>query len=503
MKKQIFNCRVDSLEIHPEVLKFYQEKNLDTMNRLMTQFGQQQPITVVKKDNLSFIIDGVSRFETAKQIGLEEMICVEIESSDKEVLDHRIQINYKTKTSILEKCKEAEQVLGILGKSQGKKRETLGLNKADTKKEFGTAGKDRYQLTCDVLNLEMCPSNLRKLMSIYWSYNDNPNDIIKDVLTKLEAGKISIDGGYKLIQQKERKVQDKKERERIDYESKTIDVNYQLINSSSIDLSEIDDMTISLSIQSPPYFQLRKYRNQDELQHGQESTVAEYIENELKFYREIRKKLKENGVLIIIIGETYKDGYQGICTKLEVAMENDGWNIIDVNMWEKTNPKPQPHLDRFQPAYERIIVCNKTGTKPTFNDQKQPSSHADYKIIPTAKKKDGTTGFSIGAVEASITNVISTPCFNNSEFKKIDPGFKHDAPAPTKIYETLIKAYSNPGDTILDAFSGSGQGLVCALENGRNAIGYDVDPVSIEFSRKRLEKVLKERCSYNELVPAA
>ena len=127
----------------------------------------------------------MSRFETAKQIGLEEMICVEIESSDKEVLDHRIQINYKTKTSILEKCKEAEQVLGILGKSQGKKRETLGLNKADTKKEFGTAGKDRYQLTCDVLNLEMCPSNLRKLMSIYWSYNDNPNDIIKDVLSSV------------------------------------------------------------------------------------------------------------------------------------------------------------------------------------------------------------------------------------------------------------------------------------------------------------------------------
>jgi DNA modification methylase len=42
----------------------------------------------------------------------------------------------------------------------------------------------------------------------------------------------------------------------------------------------------------------------------------------------------------------------------------------------------------------------------------------------------------------------------------------------------------------LDIFCGSGQGLGVALSNGRNAIGYDIDPLSIEFCEKRLQKIL-------------
>jgi DNA modification methylase len=91
--------------------------------------------------------------------------------------------------------------------------------------------------------------------------------------------------------------------------------------------------------------------------------------------------------------------------------------------------------------------------------------------------------------DADITNVISTSVFNKKEHSVIDKEFSHDAPAPEEIYEMFIKAYSMPDDTIIDNFVGTGT-VGVALKLGRNVIGYDVDPVSIEFARKRFERIL-------------
>jgi len=55
-----------------------------------------------------------------------------------------------------------------------------------------------------------------------------------------------------------------------------------------------------------------------------------------------------------------------------------------------------------------------------------------------------------------------------------------------------LMAYSKPGQTILDGFVGSGS-VGIGLTLGRNIIGFDVDPVSIEFSKKRFEKFLEEK----------
>jgi DNA modification methylase len=74
----------------------------------------------------------------------------------------------------------------------------------------------------------------------------------------------------------------------------------------------------------------------------------------------------------------------------------------------------------------------------------------------------------------------------------VDNDFQHDAPCPEKIYEYFIKAYSKPGDIICDGFVGSGT-IGIGLSMGRNVIGYDVDPVSIKFAKKRFDKILKEK----------
>jgi len=488
---QIFKCNVEDLQIHPEVEKTYQEKKTPLMEMTMKNYGQQQQISVVIRDSKYYILDGVTRFKVAKQIGIETLDCIEFEITDKEIIEYRIRLNQKAKKGIIEKCMEVESVLGVLGKSQGKKREVLGFNIQDSDDENGLVGKGRFDLACVILDLNIKGSTLRNLMSVFWDeYYENKKE--SGLLKLLDEGKVSINYAFNLLEDKKRKMKKIESRKQSDFEIKSADVWSKLYNKSSMNLNDIPDNSVRLSIQSPPYFQLRSYRNQDELCHGQESTVEEYIENQVQFYRGLKSKLLDDGVLVINIGETYHGGYQGVGNKLETALEKE-WQILDVNPWVKTNPKCQPIQNRFLPSYERIIVCTKKGANPIFNDQKKPSSHGEFKVIRGTKKKDGTTGFSMSSPEASVTNVITTACFNRKEFGGIDPHFTHDAPAPMEIYERFIKAYSNPNDVVLDMFSGSGQGIVCAVRNGRNAIGYDVDPVSIEFTKKRLEKEIEDK----------
>ena len=58
---------------------------------------------------------------------------------------------------------------------------------------------------------------------------------------------------------------------------------------------------------------------------------------------------------------------------------------------------------------------------------------------------------------------------------------------PVALAEMIIKALSNPGDTILDCFLGSGTTLIAAHRLNRNGIGFEQISENYEIARKRLE----------------
>ncbi len=57
---------------------------------------------------------------------------------------------------------------------------------------------------------------------------------------------------------------------------------------------------------------------------------------------------------------------------------------------------------------------------------------------------------------------------------------------PEGLLERIIRASSNEGDVVLDAFAGSGTTLVAAQKLGRKWIGIDNSPLAIETIEKRL-----------------
>jgi DNA modification methylase len=494
--KQVQELSLDDIRIHTEVLKFIKPKKMDHIEYTMKRFGQQMPVLGNMVDGIFHITDGVVRYEVAKKLGLWTLKCLDINIPNEDVIKLRMTSNQRCKMSYMEMATYAEHTLEIFGNCQGKKRnEWLGMESFEDEDNFGLAGKDRYELTCHLLDLPVKASTLRKLIEIKRFEEENPGNKI-GILKGLDEGIYKVDKAFQLIKEKQKKELELGEIIQRTREGRAADVSYRLFNKSSLDLSDISDNSVRMFIQSPPFYQLRQYRNQEgcEFIHGQEGTVKEYIDNEIRFYEGAKKKLLPNGVLVVMIGETYRGGYQGVCTKMEVALEENGWEIVDVNIFAKTNQKAAPHEGRFLNSYERIIVAKLKGAGPVlFNDVKRPSSIGEFKVIPGSSRVTGGCGNSMSSPISSITNVLTTSVFQKSEYSKIDEDFYHQAPTSVDIYSVFVEAYSNPGDTIGDMFVGTGSGLVSALERGRSGLGWDVDIESIEFCTDRLDKCLNER----------
>jgi len=66
---------------------------------------------------------------------------------------------------------------------------------------------------------------------------------------------------------------------------------------------------------------------------------------------------------------------------------------------------------------------------------------------------------------------------------------KYWARKPHNVVEEYIKHYSQPSDIVLDPFCGSGVTVIEAIRNGRLAIGFDLDPVSVMLMESSLEEI--------------
>ena len=108
-----------------------------------------------------------------------------------------------------------------------------------------------------------------------------------------------------------------------------------------------------------------------------------------------------------------------------------------------------------------------------------------------------TSGYAKGGITSKagkkyMPNPKGTPIDDVWDIPIINPMSKERLSYPTQKPETLleriIKASSNPGDTVLDPFCGCGTAVAVAQKLGRKWIGIDVSPTSCQLMVTRLQK---------------
>lgn len=66
---------------------------------------------------------------------------------------------------------------------------------------------------------------------------------------------------------------------------------------------------------------------------------------------------------------------------------------------------------------------------------------------------------------------------------------EHPCQLPVKLLERIIQLSSNPGDTVLDPFLGTGTTAVVAKKLGRHYVGLDIDPKYREIAEAKLDAI--------------
>ena len=78
------------------------------------------------------------------------------------------------------------------------------------------------------------------------------------------------------------------------------------------------------------------------------------------------------------------------------------------------------------------------------------------------------------------------------EFPKGSAKYGHPTGKPLALFKSFVQAFTEPGETILDPFMGSGTTLRAAKDTGRKAIGIDIREAYCEVAAKRLAQRVLE-----------
>lgn len=123
-----------------------------------------------------------------------------------------------------------------------------------------------------------------------------------------------------------------------------------------------------------------------------------------------------------------------------------GLRLLRIGIWVKTNPNPQISGDRPSQGWESIAYMHRDDMRPAWSG----GGRAGNFILPSAQ------------------------------------GTGHPTAKPLAMVAQLVRWFTQPGGLILDPFAGSGTTLRAAKDEGRRAIGVELEEKYCEIAAKRL-----------------
>lgn len=126
--------------------------------------------------------------------------------------------------------------------------------------------------------------------------------------------------------------------------------------------------------------------------------------------------------------------------------------FVRLGAWVKPNPMPQISADRPGQGFETVLILHSGKVQKQWN-------------------RGGASG------------VWTVPVVNGAEV----PTQK-----PLRLASHFVCDFTNPGDTVLDPFLGSGTTAVASLRYGRRFVGVEADPTHFDIARRRIEAAVRQ-----------
>lgn len=173
-----------------------------------------------------------------------------------------------------------------------------------------------------------------------------------------------------------------------------------------------------------------------------------------KWIRLCKEVLKDNGT--IWISGTMHNIYS-----IGMALEEEGFKIINNVTWKKLNPPPNISCRAFTHSTETILWAKK--------DMKKVKHKFNYSVM-----KELNNG-------KQMKDVWETSLTKKSEKKH----GKHPTQKPLNLLEKIILASTDENDLVLDPFNGSGTTGIAANNLNRRYIGIDKEKDYLDLTLRR------------------
>lgn len=269
---------------------------------------------------------------------------------------------------------------------------------------------------------------------------------------------------------------------------------------------KLESGSVQCIVTSPPYFGLRDYGEDQQL--GSEVTLDAYVDRLVSIFRELRRVLAEDGTLWLNLGDTYASKARtsaasdpknpvrehhrsirdlpaknllGVPWRVAFALQADGWILRSEVIWQKPNAMPESVVDRPSREHEHVFLLVKAPEYFYNADAVRVQYEGDRAASRRARsgkvnKENSIPGPYVPDEERgrNLRDVWSIPT--------VPFAGAHFAAFPPALVRPCVLAGTEPGDVVLDPFSGSGTTGAVATQEGRRYIGVDLNRSYLELS---------------------
>lgn len=261
-----------------------------------------------------------------------------------------------------------------------------------------------------------------------------------------------------------------------------------LVGDCRTTLASLPDESVDCVVTSPPYYEQRDYGHDDQI--GLEKTPAEYVQEMVVVFREVRRALKDDGAVWLNLGDSYYSGngqptqsderssarnfsrrhkrfldtpgmglpkksLLGIPWRVAHALQDDGWTLRSEIIWYRKSAFVEANVrDRPSRSHETIFMLSKS-RRYHFNRE-----HVADGTVWEFEHQRGLRG--------------------------------HNAAYPVELPKRCIEASCKEGGVVLDPFGGAGSTALAATQTGRSAILCELNPEYIAVARQRFSNVAND-----------